>query len=87
MSTKPPPPVAEFAADSLEKLAYSIASEVPARESNDRNRLGFQIWAWLKEPRGTIERAVTSSGARTEQPLDEVAAYVKRRLEERGMKS
>ena len=84
MSTKPPSSIAEFSADSIEKLAYSIASEIPTREANDRNRLGFQIWAWLKERRGTIEQAVLNSGARTEQPLNEVADFVKRRLKESG---
>ena len=86
MSTKLPSSIAEFSADSIEKLAYSIASEISTREANDRNRLGFQIWAWLKERRGTIEQAVLNSGARTEQPLNEVADFVKRRLKERGTK-
>jgi hypothetical protein len=85
MTTKPAPAVAEFASTSLEKIAYTVVADIATREQNDRNRLGYQVWAWLKERRGTIEQAVMSSGSRTELPLTEVAALIKKRLEAKGL--
>ncbi|HWP82991.1 MAG TPA: hypothetical protein VNN76_10095 [Bacteroidota bacterium] len=86
MATKPPPAVAEFPQETPEKLAYSIVADIPTVEPNDRNRLGYHIWAWLRERKGTLEQAVKTSGSRTEIPLDEVYKKVKARLEEKGIR-
>lgn len=85
MTTKPPAPIAEYPSDSLEKLAYSIVSDILTQEPNDRNRLGYHIWAWLKERRGSLEQAVKTSGARTYIPMEQVYEIVKARLEEKGI--
>jgi hypothetical protein len=85
MTTKPPPPVAEFAPESLEKLAYNLVSDILTQEPNDRNRLGYHLWAWLKERRGTLEQAVKTSGARTYLPIEQVYEIIKARLEEKGV--
>jgi hypothetical protein len=87
MATKPPPPVAEFPAESLEKLAYSIVADIPTREPNDRNRLGYNIWAWLVDRKGSLEDAVKSAGSRTDVPFEEVLRIVRQRLEEKGIKA
>jgi hypothetical protein len=86
MATKPPPGVAEFSQDTIEKLAYSVVADIPTMEPNDRNRLGYHIWAWLRERQGTLQQAVKTSGARTEIPLEEVYEQVKARLVEKGVK-
>ena len=86
MTTKAPSRVAEFAADSLEKIAYSCVAEIPTQEPNDRNRLGFCVWAWLRDRRGTLEQAIQNSGSRTHIPYSEVLTIVQKRLEERGIK-
>ena len=85
MTTKPPPAVAAFAADSLERLAYSVVAEIQTREPNDRNRLGYNVWAWLKEGRGTLAQAIKNSGVRTTLPLEEVVKIVTKRLTEKGI--
>ena len=85
MTTKPPPSVAEYPSESIEKLAYSVVSDIATREPNDRNRLGYHVWAWLNERRGTLEQAVKNSGSRTEQPLEEVYKIIAKRLEEKGI--
>ncbi len=85
MTTKPPPAVAEFPLDSLEKLAYGTVSDVETVEPNDRNRLGYCIWAWLKERSGTLDEAILNSGSRTKLPLKEIAELVRRRLQENGV--
>ena len=86
MATKPPPSVDEYPAESIEKLAYIVVSDIVTREPNDRNRLGYHVWAWLKERNGTLEQAVKNSGSRTELPLDEVYKIIAKRLEEKGIK-
>ncbi len=85
MATKPPPSVAEFPPDSLEKLAYGVVSDILTQEPNDRNRLGYHVWTWLKERRGTLEQAVKNSGSRTYLPIDQVYDMIKKRLEEKGI--
>jgi hypothetical protein len=86
MTTKPPPSVAEYPPESLEKLAYSVVSDIATKEPNDRNRLGYHVWVWLKERKGTLEQAVRNSGSRTDLPLSDIAKIIAVRLEEKGIK-
>jgi hypothetical protein len=86
MTTKPPSSISGAAADSLERLAYSIASEIPARETNDNYRLGYCLWGWLSERRGTLLQAVRAAGVRTTLSPEEAAAVLQKRLEEHGIK-
>ena len=85
MSTKPPPSVSEFSPGSLEKIAYSIVAEIEAREPNDRNRLGFNLWAWLRERKGTLEEVVHAAGSRTRLDHDQIVALIRKRLKEKGI--
>jgi hypothetical protein len=86
MTTKPPSTTIEFSADSLEKLAYSIASEIPAQEPNDNNRLGYCLWGWLSEHRGTLLQAVHAAGTRTNLSEEEISAIIRKKLEDKGIK-
>ncbi len=85
MSTKPPSSVSEYAKDSLEKLAYSIVAEIPTQEPNDKNRLGYCLWAWLNERRGTLRQAISAAGARSSLTTDEILAFISKRLEEKSI--
>ena len=85
MTTKPPPQTAPFAEGSLESIAYAAVREIPAREPNDLNRLGYSVWAWLKERKGTLEDAVLNSGIRSDLPLMEISARVREKLKSRGV--
>ena len=87
MTTKAPSGVAEFSAESLEKIAYGSVSEIPTQEPNDRNRLGFCIWAWLRDRKGTLEQAIQNSGSRTHIPYPEVLKIVTARLKEKGIQT
>ncbi len=86
MTTKPPSPVAEFPSDSLEKIAYSVASEIPTREPNDKNRLGYCLWGWLVERRGTLLQAVRAAGTRSTLSEEEILKIVSQKLGEKGIK-
>ena len=85
MSTKPPPSTAQFAADTLESKAYAAAAVIPGREPNDVNRLGYSVWVWLKERKGTLEEAVLNSGVRTELSIQEVSARIMEQLKQKGV--
>ena len=85
MSTKPPSLVAEAPADSLEKLAYAAVAEIPAEEANDRNRLGYCLWGWLSERRGTLLQTVRSAGVRSTLTPEEICAHIQKRLAEHGV--
>ncbi|MBI2620586.1 MAG: hypothetical protein HYW57_10960 [Ignavibacteriales bacterium] len=86
MATKPPPPVDEFSPDTLEKIAYSIVADIETQEPNDRNRLGYNLWAWLRERKGTLAEAVRAAGSRTKLSQAEVLDLIRQRLQERGIK-
>jgi hypothetical protein len=49
---------------SLEKIAYESVKTIPTKESNDQYRLGYHVWNFLKDKKGTISDAVKQSGAR-----------------------
>ena len=85
MATKPPPAVAEFPLESLEKLAYSVVSDIQTQEPNDQNRLGYHVWVWLKERKGTLEQAVKNSGARTFLSTEQVYEMIKESLQQKGI--
>ncbi|MCU0412367.1 MAG: hypothetical protein MUF82_07540 [Bacteroidetes bacterium] len=81
MSTKPPSAVKEHSADSLEKKAYQIVADIPTQEPNDRNRLGFCLWIWMQDRKGTLEEAVRAAGVRGPKSVEELVAIIKPRLE------
>ena len=86
MTTKPPSSIVEFSAESLEKFAYSTAAEIPTQEQNDTNRLGYCLWGWLSERRGTLLQAIHAASARTKLTDEEVFAIISKRFEEKGIK-
>ena len=86
MTTKPPSSIVEFSAESLEKTAYSIAAEIPAQEPNDNNRLGYCLWGWLSERRGSLLQVIHAAGARTKLTDEEILSIISKRLEEKGIK-
>jgi len=86
MSTKPPASVVESSAESLEKLAYNAVAEIPTEEPNDRNRLGYCLWGWLSERRGTLLQTICAAGARSSLTSEEIFEIICKRLDEKGIK-
>lgn len=85
MTTNPPPKVSHYPSESIENIAYSSVQEIPTREPNDQNRLGYYVWRWLVEKSGTLEQAVRNSGSHTLIPYEEVIRIVKENLRQRGI--
>ncbi len=85
MTTKAPVSVKQAPAETLEHLAYSIVADIPTREPNDRNRLGFCLWSWLQDRKGTLDQAVRNAGVRSDMPVEEMIGTIRKRLEERDL--
>jgi hypothetical protein len=85
MSTKAPAKVKEFSSESLEKIAYNSVHDVPTVEPNDAHRLGYHIWIWLKDKKGTLENAVKESEARLLVQPKEAVKIVRAALRSQGM--
>ena len=85
MSTKPPASIVESPAESLEKLAYNVVAEIPTEEPNDRNRLGYCLWGWLSERRGTLLQAISAAGIRSSLTSEEIFNIIYKKLEAKGI--
>jgi len=81
MTTKTPSSVRRAAESTLEKIAYAAAAEVPTAEPHDSDRLGYNIYQFLKSRRDPLETALKTAGARLrisdEEALTRVRAYLK----------
>lgn len=85
MATVAPPKVKEFSADSLEKIAYNSVKTIPTREKNDQFRLGFCVWNFLNDRKGTLIQAINNSGARVLIPEADVLRIVTSELKNSGI--
>ncbi len=85
MTTKPPSSIIEFPPDSLEKLAYSIAAEIPVQEPNDADRLGYCLWGWLTEKQGTLMQTIHAAGTRSKLTKKEIYTIISKKLGEKGI--
>lgn len=85
MATIAPPKIKEFDPSSLEKIAYASVQSIPTKEPNDQYRLGYSVWIFLKERKGTLPQAVKNSGSRTLIPESEVLSIIKKALTDSGL--
>jgi hypothetical protein len=85
MATSTAANVREFAATSIEKIAYTSVKDIPTREPNDQFRLGYSIWNFLTEKNGTLEGAVKTSGARLLIAQNDAVRIIGEALERAGV--
>lgn len=85
MTTKPPSPVRPASGQTLEAIAYASVAGIPTAEPHDQDRLGFNIWSWLKSRRDPLEIAFRSAGARLLIGEEEALERVRARLRESGI--
>ena len=83
MSTLAPSSVKQSDPSALEKIAYDSVKQIPTKEPNDQNRLGYNVWIFLKEKNGTVADAVRQSGARILIPEKEAVAIIEAVLKAR----
>ena len=46
------------------RIAYASVADVPVLEENDRNRLGYHVWLYLRGEVETLEEAVKLARSR-----------------------
>ena len=85
MTTVAPAKVKEFSPSTLEKIAYTSVVTIPTREPNDQNRLGFCVWQFLSERKGTLAQAIHTSGARLLIPETDVLRIIGDSLKQAGV--
>jgi hypothetical protein len=85
MTTKPPSPVRPTTGETLETLAYASVADIPTADPHDRDRIGFNIWRWLKHRRDPLEVAFRSAGARLLIGEEEALGKIRARLRESGI--
>ncbi len=67
----------------LARKAYAAVADVPTIEDNDRNRLGYHVWLYLRGEVGTLEEAIHLARARFKPrtlPVEEVVGMIERGL-------
>ncbi|MBI1807758.1 MAG: hypothetical protein HYR76_11980 [Ignavibacteria bacterium] len=85
MATKPPSSVQEFPLDALETIAYESVRTLPTQEPNDRNRLGYHVWRWLKTRQGSLEQAIAESGSRLHVKEEDALKIIRDALAKQGI--
>jgi hypothetical protein len=85
MTTKPPSSVKKATEPSLEKIAYAAVAGLPVVEPHDLDRLGYNVWLWLKNRRDPFEVAVKTASARLQISEEEAVQRIRTRLQELGV--
>jgi cell division septum initiation protein DivIVA len=69
----------------LARLAYASVQNVPTVEPNDRNRLGYHVWLFLRKEVPTLIDAVTQARSRyvpKNLAVEDVVKHIEERLEQ-----
>ena len=85
MTTKPPSTVQPTAETALEKIAYASVASIPTVEPHDQDRLGYNVWRWLKEKRDSLEQSVHNAGARLLITEEEALRRIRESLRQQGV--
>jgi hypothetical protein len=85
MTTKAPPSVRPSADQELENTAYASVKSIPTAEPHDQDRLGYNVWRFLKYRRDPLEVAVRSAGARLLISEEEALQKIRESLKQQGI--
>lgn len=86
MTTKAPSPIKKAPEASLENAAYASVVGIPAAESHDLDRLGYNVWLWLTTKRDSLEQVVRNAGARLKISEEEAIRIIRESLQQQGVK-
>ena len=84
MTTKAPSSVKPASEQTIENIAYASVKNIPTVEPHDQDRLGYNVWRWLKLKRDPLEVAVKSAGARLLIPEAEAIEKIRENLKQLG---
>jgi len=85
MTTKAPSAVRQSNEQALEKIAYAAVASIPTVEPHDQDRLGYNVWRWLKERRDSLEQSVHNAGARLLITEAEALGKIRDSLRQQGV--
>ena len=85
MTTRAPSTIQPARETALEKVAYASVASIPTVEPHDRDRLGYNVWRWLKEKRDTLEESVHNAGARLLVSEEEALEKIRANLKQQGV--
>jgi len=75
------PSVKQWPEDSLESRAYRAVDDIPVVEENDRNRLGYHVYLYLKGELSSVEEAVHVAQPRLLIDTDDAVRRITNSLE------
>ena len=67
----------------LAEKAYAAVRAVPTVEPNDRNRLGYHVWLYLRGELASLDEAVRVARSRFKPktlPIEDVVAHISEQL-------
>jgi len=80
MTTKAPSTVKPAPPESLEKLAHDSVAGIPVEDPHDLDRLGYNMFLWLRNRRDPLESVVRASCVRLRisesEALDRIRQYL-----------
>jgi len=80
MATKAPSTVKPAPPESLEKLAYSSVAGIPVEDPHDLDRLGYNMFLWLRNRHDPLESVIRAAGVRLRiseaEALDRICQYL-----------
>lgn len=85
MGTKAPSLIQPAPEKTLEKIAYAAVASIPTVEPHDQDRLGYNVWRWLKEKRDSLEQSVHNAGARLLITEEEALRKIRESLRQQGV--
>lgn len=74
--------------EELVRIAYAAVETIPTVEVNDRNRLGYHVWMYLRGELATLEDAVKMARSRfrpKDLPREDVVNIIRAALSAQGM--
>lgn len=69
----------------MEKIAYAAVSSIPTVEPHDQDRLGYNVWRFLKERRDSLEQSVHNAGSRLLISEEEALEKIRTSLRQQGV--
>ena len=85
MTTKPPSEVQHAPDDSLETIAYRSVSGIPSDDAHGLDRLGYNVWLWMRHRKDPLEIAVANAGARLQVSTEEAVRRIRESLTSAGI--
>ena len=79
------PTIQPFPPDSIEHKAYASVEDISFTEANDKNRLGYHVYLFLKKEIPTLKEAIHVAQARMAVSKEEAFISISARLQEMGL--